>query len=79
MKEVAALPFELFGDFDAHEPERKDFADQRWIESGALIHLADERRDAFTRESAHGIAEEFFIRGEFGERAWGRLVNGCCG
>ena len=58
LEEIAALSAILFGYLDTHQAQFEKLMKKVLVEDRGLIHGADQRRDFFAREPAHGVAEQ---------------------
>ena len=75
LEEITALAAVRLGDFDGHEAEFEELADQILVEDGGMIHFADEGRDAVAGELANRVAEEKFVGVEVGQRGHGKRAG----
>ena len=58
----------FFGDFDAHQAQLEELADDVFAEDAGFVHLADVGADLLARELAHGGLKELLFFRQRGER-----------
>ena len=75
---IMTLAPELLGDFDPHDSELEEAADQVGRHRGVAVHLMDERADLLDGELADALLEHLFVFGEDGQRG-GRQGFTCGG
>ena len=74
LEELRAAAAVLFGDFDSHQSELKEFLDEALVEDALLVHLFDQRAHFLFGEAANVVAKEYLVFGEAGQRSGcGRL------
>src|ERR1017187_6873200 len=69
----------LLGNFNAHQTKLKELFDELVLEDTLLVHLLDVGPDAFIRELADRVAEQYFVfgkRNQGGGCGGGELCNG---
>jgi hypothetical protein len=59
----------LFGNFNAHQPELKEFVDEVFVGDSLLVHLLDQKTDCLVGKVVDVVAEETFVFGERGQRS----------
>src|ERR1019366_2082917 len=79
LEESTAASAVLLGNFNAHQTQLKELFDELVLEDTLLVHLLDVGPDAFVRELADRVAEQYFVFGKRNQRGGcggGELCNG---
>jgi hypothetical protein len=66
IKECAAAAAELLGNFDAHEPQFKEPAEEAGVHLLVLVHAANQGSDLLPGKMPDRITEQSFVFAEVG-------------